>query len=663
MDACSKPPDLREQARERLLRQGVDGALVLTREETQQLLEDLQIHQIELENQNQNLNEIQAQLEVALSESSALYDFSPVGSVSLDDAGIIRKLNLSAARLLGGERVHMVGSILALHVIETDRPVFHALLDKAHSAGEVQSAELALQSGELAIQHVNMQVSPYRPQQGWQVVLVDINDRIRHQRELWATEERWKLALEASGDGVWDWNLQSATIVYSRRYAELHGFAEHEIAGAADHWRESLHPDDRAHALGELKAYLDGRREAFSSEERHRCKDGSWKWVLNRGAIVSRAPDGQALRMVGTVADISGRKSIEHALLEVTRFNQSVFDSLDTQIMVLDHDGVTLQTNAAWRRYAMHGATAAIDSWQGRKYLDILACMVENQPRTMQAAAAGLASVLSGAAPCFKLEAPFFVPADKAWFSMKITAMRDADKRIVVSHENVSDIKAAEQASLQLANTDALTGALSRRHFLNLAEQERGRSERYGLPLVLLMLDLDHFKLINDSFGHATGDIVLMGFVQTVKSVLRDSDLIGRLGGEEFAVLLPNTSMKGGQALGQRIIESVCSTPIEAEGHHITYTVSAGAACLSGQTSLTDLLRHADAALYQAKGRGRNRIEVDGVPGESINSAKPDEPNRAPVLQAPLFPAPGRSSSGFGSPCGWPESGRQRPIP
>ena len=614
MDCRTTPPDLREQARERLLRQGVDGTRILTQPEIQALLEDLEIHQIELENQNQNLTGIQAQLETALSESSALYDFSPVGSVSLDDAGSISKLNRSAARLLGGEHPPLVGTKLALHVIETDRPVFNALLDRTRTGDAVQSAELVLKSGDLALQHVNMRVSPYRAQQGWQVVLVDINDRIRLQRELRATEERWKLALEASGDGVWDWNLQSGTVACSKRYAELHGFSEQEVAGVANHWRDSLHPDDRARALGELKAYLDGTLEAYANEERHRCKDGSWKWVLTRGAIVSRAPDGQPLRMVGTVADISGRKSIERDLLDATRFHQAMFDSLDAQIMVLDSDGITLQTNAACRRYAMHGADSAIDLWLGCKYLDILARIVENEPRTMQAAAAGLASVLSGAAHCFKLEAPFFVPADRAWFSMKVTAVRDGVLRIVVSHENVSDLKLAELASLQLANTDSLTGALSRRHFLDLAEQERARSERYALPLVLMMLDLDHFKLINDNFGHATGDVVLREFVQTVKSVLRDSDMIGRLGGEEFAVLLPNTTMEGGHALGQRIIERVGAAPIEAEGHHIAYTVSAGAACLSGQTSLSDLLRLADAALYRAKRQGRNRIEDDRAP-------------------------------------------------
>ncbi len=451
--------ELREQARERLRRQGVDGARILSRQETQQLLEDLKIHQIELENQNESLNATRAQLEAALNESSELYDFSPLGSVSLDGAATMTRLNLAAARLLGGERAHLVGTKMGQHVIDADRTAFNALIERARSAGALQSAELVLKNGDLAIQHVNVRVSPDPAGQGWQVALVDISDRIRHGRELRATEERWRLALEAAGDGVWDWNVQSGEVVYSKGYAELLGFAEQALGDRVEDWRQSLHPDDRARVLGELDACLRGAVERYWSEQQLRCKDGSWKWVLARGAIVERAPDGRPLRMIGTLVDISSRKSDERALLDAARFQQAIFDSLDAPLVVLDRDGVILQANAAWRRHAANSDNAAIDNWSGRPYLEMLARIIANEPRTMQAAASGLASVLSGAAPSFKLEAPFFVAAQRAWLSMKVMAVRDVDKRIVVSHEDVGDIKAAQLASLQLANTDALTGA------------------------------------------------------------------------------------------------------------------------------------------------------------------------------------------------------------
>jgi len=612
MTYLRNPPgaqQLREQAKSRLLLRGF-GVRTMTPLKLQHLLEELEVHQIELEIQNEHLNAARAQLEAALNQSSELFDFSPVGSVSMDEAGSITMLNLSAARLLGGERARLLGSKLGLYVAEADRSVFNGLLTGASTSGDVQSAEIALTiQGSLA-QFVNMRVSPYHPEQGWQVVLIDINERRRHEQQLRASEAIWKLALDATGDGVWDWNVQSGEVIFSRRFEQLYGFGAGEYGNCVESWSERVHPDDKARVFADMRAYLEGATESYRSEYRCLCKDGSWKWVLSRSSIVGRTPEGRPLRLVGTHVDISGRKKIEEALVGAVRSQQAVFDSLDAHIAVLDLDGTIVQTNSAWQEYAIAAGCADSASLAGGKYLEILAVLADQESQTMQAAAAGLASVLSGAATTFKLAQPFFVPRDRCWLSMKVRAVSDAEDRIVVSHENVSSFKASELASLQLANTDALTGALSRRNFLHLAEQELARSTRYDLPLVVLMLDLDHFKLVNDRFGHAVGDVVLKSFVLTVRSVLRDSDLIGRLGGEEFAVLLPNTNLEGGRALAQRIVEIVRASPVPGGERQVAYTVSIGVACFSDQRSFDALLGLADAALYRAKDQGRDRIEV-----------------------------------------------------
>jgi diguanylate cyclase (GGDEF)-like protein len=116
---------------------------------------------------------------------------------------------------------------------------------------------------------------------------------------------------------------------------------------------------------------------------------------------------------------------------------------------------------------------------------------------------------------------------------------------------------------------------------------------------------------VNDSYGHPAGDAVLKGFVQTVKGVLRESDVIGRIGGEEFAVLLPNTTQEGGCALANRILAAVRASPVMFEEQRIAYTVSIGASYLAKQTSFNLLLAESDAALYRAKKGGRDRLEVN----------------------------------------------------
>ena len=605
--------ELRELAKKRMQGLGANVTATLSLPELQKLFEELEIHQIELELQNEYLNSTRALLEVALNQSSELYDFSPVGSVLLDRLGSITKLNLSGANLLGGERARLMGSRLGLYVADADVPVFNNMLSLAASTGDSQGCEITLKKNGLPSSVVQIRIAPLPEALGWQLSLVDMTERRRAEENLRTSEERWKLALEATGDGVWDWNVSTGSVVFSKRFAELFDYSENEYGAHITDWSSRIHPEDKAQVMSIIQACLTGQTDSIFSEHRGQCRDGYWKWVLCRGAVVSRTAEGKPLRVIGTYTDIMKSKQTEEALLVAARFQQAVFDSLAAHIAVLDSHGSIIQTNAAWRKYANDNGFGITSEFMTGNYLHVLDHLTGHDSATVQAATLGIASVGSGELAYFQLSQPFFTASDKHWFSMKITPVHDAQERLVVSHEDVTNLKAAELASLTLANTDALTGALSRRNFLNLAEQELARSTRYAMPLMLLMLDLDHFKCINDQHGHAAGDAVLQGFVQTVTGVLRESDLIGRLGGEEFAVLLPNTSLEGGQALAQRIIESVRNSPVSVGCKNIPYTVSIGAGCLSGETTFAVLLGEADAALYRAKNGGRDRLEVGAV--------------------------------------------------
>ena len=602
--------ELRRLAQERLSRHLSDAASALNLQEAQRLFEELEIHQIELELQNEHLNATRVQLERALNQSSELYDFSPVGSVSLDAKGVIGKLNLAGANLLGGERARLLGSRFGLYVVSSELVAFNALLDNAKRTGDVQSAEIALTKSGLPEHYVQIKVSALPQDFGWQLVLVDVTERRQLIENLRLSEERWNLALDAAGDGVWDWNIQTGAVVYSRGYEQLFGFYEQEFGDHVEDWSSRVHPEDKQRVMADVQAHLTGKTKNMVNEHRCQCKDGHWKWVLIRGAIVSRTPDGLPLRMIGTITDITAIKKTEEALQVAARFQQAVFDSLTAHITVLDRSGKIVQANMAWRQYLQSSSCMRGAGLADANYLDAMTCLTGENHEIVTALAAGIASVVSGEVPHFQLKYPFYSPVEQHWFSMKATAVSATDERVVISHEDVTILKAAELASLRLANTDALTGALSRRNFLDLAEIELTRAARYELPLMLLMLDLDHFKLINDKYGHAAGDAVLQSFVKTMIGVLRESDLIGRLGGEEFAVLLPSTTTDGGSALAQRIIESVRAGPVMLAGEEINYTVSIGAARLLHETSFATLLGRADVALYQAKNDGRDRMAL-----------------------------------------------------
>ncbi len=169
------------------------------------------------------------------------------------------------------------------------------------------------------------------------------------------------------------------------------------------------------------------------------------------------------------------------------------------------------------------------------------------------------------------------------------------------------------------AEKDFLTGLTNRRHFLELAEAELVRAQRYGNPLSMLMMDIDFFKCINDTYGHKAGDLVLQKLATVCKEVLREIDIVGRLGGEEFSVLLPETGMLRAVEVADRLRQALENAKVFISGAdheadvQLHFTVSVGvAAMLNIDATVDSMLQQADVALYQAKNSGRNKVIANG---------------------------------------------------
>ena len=187
--------------------------------------------------------------------------------------------------------------------------------------------------------------------------------------------------------------------------------------------------------------------------------------------------------------------------------------------------------------------------------------------------------------------------------------------RVVTLQEHVTAQMAALNAArddlARLASTDALTDLASRRRWFELAVNEFGRYRRYRRPFAVLMIDLDFFKRVNDSFGHGAGDEVLKRFAEALRSQCRNSDVVGRLGGEEFAVLLPETPPAVAAEVAGRIVEACRSLVVGVPAGQVRFTCSVGTAAMTpADVDVEALVRRADAALYLAKRHGRNRVEA-----------------------------------------------------
>ncbi|MBC2666959.1 sensor domain-containing diguanylate cyclase [Novosphingobium flavum] len=203
------------------------------------------------------------------------------------------------------------------------------------------------------------------------------------------------------------------------------------------------------------------------------------------------------------------------------------------------------------------------------------------------------------------------------------TKPRDYSEGEIAILANLARIVVKELELRQIAQRDPLTGALSRRGFMDKAAQEIGRTGRYGHPASLIMLDVDHFKSVNDTHGHPAGDQVLRELAGLLTMLKRPSDVLGRLGGEEFALLLPETGADSALAAAERFRAAVAEHPIELTGGiWLKITASFGVAALTPRIATPeDWLAAADGPLYAAKRGGRNRCVLGGAPSQVRLSA------------------------------------------
>lgn len=206
-------------------------------------------------------------------------------------------------------------------------------------------------------------------------------------------------------------------------------------------------------------------------------------------------------------------------------------------------------------------------------------------------------------------------PKGVQWFEGRIRKLAqkiEGKTAVVWVAVNITQRKIMEAELKRISETDPLTGAYNRRYFIDQVEHQFNYFLRYENENSLIMFDIDHFKLVNDTYGHQAGDEALKEFVRVCKENFRKADIFARYGGEEFMALLPNSPMEGAYQIAERIRSTLETNTIKFKGQSVPFTVSGGIAkMLISDHSFNDSLNRADVTLYKAKKEGRNKIAMD----------------------------------------------------
>lgn len=416
--------------------------------------------------------------------------------------------------------------------------------------------------------------------------------------------ERLQLATEASGVGVWDYDIVTGGLVWDDSMYAIYGIDRAAVSNLYEAWRNSVLPEDRPEEAAALQAAMAGG-ELYAPRFRIRRGDGALRYIQARGRIYFDAA-GKPARLVGTNEDITERRQREAALQESEDRFRSTFDAAAIGMALVSLEGRFMQANDALCRIV--GYTQA--ELRQKTFQDI------THPDDLEADLALVQELQAGARVSYQMEKRYFHKDGRViWILLSASAVRDSSGRVLYFISQIQDI--TERRALldkldRQANQDYLTGLSNRRHFLAQGEVELARAERYGHAFSLFMLDIDHFKNINDTHGHKAGDIVLQKLSHILRETLRMVDVIGRMGGEEFAILLPETDLQEATEIAERLREIVARSDVVSEaGSPLHFTVSIGVATLKEKgVNLDGLLSLADRALYQAKAVGRNKVCV-----------------------------------------------------
>lgn len=454
--------------------------------------------------------------------------------------------------------------------------------------------------------------------------LFAVEESRQREHELKRVEERFELALHASQAGLWDWNIKTGEMYTSHDRREFLDYREGGGKPGVSSMQRRIHPDDQDKVLQVLNDHLAGKTDEYRIEYRIRDEAGRWRWFLDRGRVVERDEKNMPVRMTGTHQDITRQKKQDEALAAVQQqlhdavdhersFLQTVIDGAADPVMAIDTDyNVLLMNRVATEvlhvdpEIVRRGGKKCYQLFSGREK----PCTDKQYPCPVQEVGknnrpATLVHTLyhgNGINNTFEIEVSPLRNKEGEVYGI-IEVGRDITDRLRIEEE----LRESRSRLYRLAHHDPLTGLPNRLLFKDRFEQAVFKARRTGNRVAILFLDLDKFKIINDTLGHDVGDGLLIEMASRFQAQCRQSDTVARMGGDEFIFILDNIGESGNAEIVAGKIMDAAARPVQINGHDLQISTSIGIALYPDDAEDIDgVIKCADTALYQAKEGGRN---------------------------------------------------------
>jgi len=430
-------------------------------------------------------------------------------------------------------------------------------------------------------------------------------ERIEIQAQLSDLEERNQLALPSANDGLWDFDTLNNRVYLSPRWKQMMGYDE-VGAGPTPDWRTLVHSDDMSRVQAAIRDHVAGKTPIFESLHRMRHATGEWRWVISR-AKAKVDDKGRLLRLVGVELDITERKLYEEALFREKESAQITLQSIGDAVITTDAKGVIDYLNpvaealTGWR----------LEDGQGRAIEEIFRAFHEE---TCEPLENPLAVAIRRTRSIKSVRPMLLIRRDGNEIYVESTAspIRDGSGAVsggVLVFHDVSEARELNRRLSYHASHDVLTGLVNRREFENRMERALKSAKARETSYALCCLDLDQFKIVNDTCGHSAGDALLGQVGAMLKSKVRWRDTLARLGGDEFGILLESCTLDEAMRTAELLREAVRNFKFTWEERTFRLGASIGVVPLSAENAdVASVLSAADSACQAAKEAGRNRV-------------------------------------------------------